>query len=75
MNSVAELKPGECGVICAINDTSDDASYLMELGLMEGTSIRLIKEAPLGDPLELDVRGYHLSIRRRNAECIMVERG
>ena len=46
----------------------------MEMGLIHGTEVRLVKFAPLGDPLEIQVRGYHLSIRRSEAKSIVVEK-
>jgi ferrous iron transport protein A len=45
---------------------------LMELGLLVGTPIELIRFAPLGDPVEIKVRGYHLTLRRHEAEQILV---
>lgn len=46
---------------------------LREMGLLSGTSITLIRAAPLGDPLEIKVRGYHLTLRKSEAEHILVE--
>ena len=46
---------------------------LREMGLLPGTSIQLIRAAPLGDPLEIKVRGYHLTLRKIEAEHIVVE--
>lgn len=55
------------------NIMGDDAISLrlMEMGLIPGTPVTVVGTAPLGDPLELDVRGYHLSVRR--AEAARVE--
>ena len=47
---------------------------LLEMGLVTGTSVEVIKRAPLGDPLELRVRGYHLSLRRAEATRVEVTR-
>ncbi len=47
---------------------------LREMGLLPGTLITFIRAAPLGDPLEIKVRGYHLTLRREEAEQIVVER-
>ena len=44
----------------------------MEMGLLVGTAIELVRFAPLGDPLEIKVRGYHLTLRRHEAEQIWV---
>ncbi len=46
---------------------------LLEMGLMEGTTVSLIRTAPLGDPIEILVHGYHLSIRKADAALIEVE--
>jgi ferrous iron transport protein A len=53
---------------------SDDISQrLLEMGLTPGTQVRLLGVAPLGDPLELELRGYRLSIRRSEAARVEVE--
>ena len=46
---------------------------LMELGMLPGTEVRCIRMAPLGDPLEFEVRGYNLSLRKAEAATIAVE--
>ena len=45
---------------------------LMEMGLLVGTSVELVRFAPLGDPVEIKVRGYHLTLRRHEADQIWV---
>ena len=47
-------------------------SRLMEMGLLVGTEVELVRFAPLGDPVEIKVRGYHLTLRRNEAEQILV---
>lgn len=47
---------------------------IFEMGLLPGTEVELIRIAPLGDPLDLKVRGFHLSIRKHEAELILIER-
>jgi ferrous iron transport protein A len=49
-----------------------DKPRLMEMGLLAGTMVELIRFAPLGDPVEIKLRGYHLSLRRHEAEQILV---
>jgi Fe2+ transport system protein FeoA len=44
------------------------------MGLLPGTKVRLVRKAPLGDPLEISVRGYNLSLRGTEASAILVER-
>ena len=46
---------------------------LREMGLLPGTTITLIRTAPMGDPLEIKVRGYHLTLRKTEAEHVLVE--
>lgn len=58
------------GVECEVVDIAGDdelATRLMEMGLIPGTPVKKIAAAPLGDPIELEVRGYLLSVRRREA--------
>jgi ferrous iron transport protein A len=44
------------------------------MGLIRGTQIVFVRAAPLGDPIEIRVRGYHLSLRRQEAEAVILER-
>lgn len=46
---------------------------LMEMGLLVGTAVELVRFAPLGDPVEIKVRGYHLTLRKSEAERILVQ--
>ncbi|HUL53508.1 MAG TPA: FeoA family protein [Opitutaceae bacterium] len=46
---------------------------LREMGLLPGTAVTLVRTAPLGDPLEIQVRGYHLTLRKTEAEHVLVE--
>ena len=48
--------------------------HIMDMGITKGTEVYVRKVAPLGDPIELTVRGYELSIRKSEAECVLVER-
>jgi ferrous iron transport protein A len=47
----------------------------MEMGLLVGTAVELVRFAPLGDPVEIKVRGYHLSLRKHEADRILVAPG
>lgn len=46
---------------------------LREMGLLVGTSLKLVRTAPMGDPIEIKVRGYHLTLRKTEAEHVLVE--
>jgi Fe2+ transport system protein FeoA len=69
---VTQMLPGGHGVVAEIKVPLENRGRLMEMGLLVGTSIELVRFAPLGDPLEIKVRGYHLSLRRHEAEQIWV---
>ena len=69
------LAPGERGVIARLDCDPAIARRLMELGLVPGTSVEVIRRAPLGDPLELTARGVHMSLRRSEACLIHVTAG
>jgi ferrous iron transport protein A len=66
------LAPGDSATVARIEGDPAIARRLMELGLVPGTTVAMVRCAPLGDPLELTVRGVHLSLRRREARSIHV---
>lgn len=70
---LSTLAPGSRGIVRAIHSDSGFAHRLMEMGLIPGTEVALVRQAPLGDPLEMVVRGSHFSIRRSEAERIHVD--
>lgn len=73
----ATLDQLNCGEECVIErylGKGDLQGRLKELGLVKGTKVVLERFAPLGDPLEVSVRGYHLAIRRSDASQIVVSR-
>lgn len=67
-----QLAAGERGVIASVDCPPVIARRLMELGLIPGTEVLVVRRAPLGDPLEITVRGVHLSLRRSEARRIDV---
>ncbi|MGZ7441748.1 ferrous iron transport protein A [Paenibacillus sp. TH7-28] len=72
--SLKELKPKESGVIKSIGASGPLRRKLMDMGITPGAEITMKKVAPLGDPIEVHIRGYDLSIRKAEAEQITVER-
>ncbi len=68
-----QLKPGKTAVISAIDGSGPLAQRLMALGLLEGTPVAMLRRALGGDPLEVDVMGYALSLRRDEARKIEIE--
>ncbi len=69
---LSELKPGQEGIIKEFN-SNDIFLKLMEMGCVPGERILLEQVAPLGDPISVNVSGYHLSLRLNEAEHILVE--
>ena len=69
---LTSLTAGTSARIVALELPAADCPRLMEMGLLVGTPVELVRFAPLGDPIEIKVRGYHLSLRRHEAEHILV---
>ena len=72
MRTLDLLAPGESATIARLDGDPGIARRLMELGLVPGTIVAIVRTAPFGDPLELIVRGVHLSLRRSEARSIHV---
>lgn len=68
------LDVGQDAEVQAVQGPGEIAVRLLEMGFVVGTRVRLVKVAPLGDPLELRIRGYHLSLRRAEAAHVRVRR-
>jgi len=62
-----ELEPGERGVITRVEGAGSLRRRLLDMGLVKGTEIIVVRKAPLGDPVEFLLKGYNLSLRK--AEC------
>ena len=67
------LPPGQEAVITSVGGTGVLRCRLLDMGLIPKTSVRVEKLAPLGDPMELRIRGYALSLRKEDARNITVE--
>ncbi len=70
---LSELAVGAAGVVREFPKAGSAFLRLREMGLMPGTTVTLVRTAPLGDPLEIRVRGYHLTLRKSEAEHVLVE--
>ena len=73
--TLAELQLGGSGVVDDVTGRDAMAIRLLEMGLVPGTTVRLLKRAPMGDPLQLQVRGYHLSLRKAEAARVKLRSG
>jgi ferrous iron transport protein A len=69
----AELKKGMKAKIVGVPSQGDEALRLQEMGLVSGTEFRVIKVAPLGDPVEIDLRGYRLCLRKQEMNGFGIE--
>jgi len=71
---LADLRPGDSGRVVELAGDASLVQRLLEMGLTEGEDVEFVRFAPLGDPIEVRVRGYHLSLRRSEAAAIAVEK-
>lgn len=71
---LSKLKPGEKAIIKEINLQGKIKYRLLELGIVENTKLKLIKYAPLGDPIQISIRGYNLAMRKETAKKIKIEK-
>lgn len=70
---LSELTPGCAGKVTRIEGNPQARQRLQEMGLVRGTVVQFVRAAPLGDPLEVKVRGYSLSLRKAEAEGVTLE--
>ncbi len=68
--TINDLKIGERGIISAVGGEGALRLRFLDMGLIPGTSVLLQKVAPMGDPIQIQVRGYELTIRREDAKMI-----
>lgn len=71
---LSELNPGDEGAITRVDAKGSIRRRLLEMGFTRGERLRVVKLAPLGDPMEIILKGYHLSLRREESICILVDR-
>lgn len=72
MKTLRETKPGETVTVTKLNGSGAIKRRIMDMGLTKGVSVFVRKVAPLGDPVEVTIRGYELSLRKDDAELIEV---
>jgi Fe2+ transport system protein FeoA len=69
---LSELKPGEKGIITRISGSGAIKRRLLDMGLVKGTEVTMIRKAPLGDPIEFLLKGYNLSLRKVESDNVYV---
>ena len=72
--TLADLEPGEKAKILRVGGAAAATKRLVEMGLTRGATVAVVRVAPLGDPVEVQIRGYNLSLRKTEAGAVEVER-
>lgn len=73
MKHLDDLNVGESGKVTSFESTGIIRKRLLDMGITTGVNLKLVKVAPLGDPLEIEVRGYNLSLRKSEARAIEIQ--
>ena len=73
MKTLKDISVGQTGVVKRLHGTGPVRRRIMDMGITKGVEIQVRKVAPLGDPMELNLRGYELSIRKADAEMIEMD--
>lgn len=71
--TLKEMKPGQSGQVVSIGESGPLKRRIMDMGITPGVEVQVVKVAPLGDPVEIRVRGYELSLRKEEAARIQVQ--
>jgi Fe2+ transport system protein FeoA len=73
--TLADLRPGECGTVQMLIGSSHGRLRLLEMGLTQGTHVKVIRTAAFGGPFDIMLRGYQLSLRREEAAAVWLDDG
>lgn len=73
MKTLKDVKVGESATVIKLEGQGAVRRRIMDMGITKGVNIKVCKVAPLGDPIEITVRGYQLSLRKDDAQMIEVE--
>lgn len=73
MKKLSSFSVGEAGVIKKVDGESRIKRRLFDMGVTPGAEVYLRKKAPLGDPIEITIRGYELTLRKAEADCVETE--
>ena len=71
---LSDLHPGDTATVTQVLAKGRIRQRLLEMGFIRGATLRVEKLAPLGDPMELVIKDYHLSLRREEGQCILVSK-
>lgn len=73
MRTLDQMKRNESGVVASLLGRGDVQQRLLEMGVVDGASVEVLRFAPLGDPMEVFVRGFHLTLRKAEAALVEIE--
>lgn len=73
IKTLNELKTGESGTVASFKGKGELRKHLMEMGIVKGSDIEVKRVAPLGDPIEVKIKGYSLSLRKQEAKNIEID--
>ncbi|MFA6805053.1 MAG: ferrous iron transport protein A [Candidatus Methanomethylophilaceae archaeon] len=73
MRTIKDMQNGDTATVVRVHGTGAVRKRVLDMGLTKGAPIVLVKRAPLGDPIEIKVRNYSLSLRNKEAEIVEVE--
>jgi len=73
MRTLRDLKVGESATVVKLHGEGATKRRIMDMGITKGVEVHVRKVAPLGDPMELNVRGYELSLRKADAQMIEIQ--
>lgn len=73
LHCLSQLRAGDCGRVVAVQGEPYLAIRILELGLVSGTPFRVLRTAPLGGPMEVEIEGSLLSLRRNEADAVHIE--
>ena len=73
MKTLKEVKCGQTVKVTKLTGSGPVKRRIMDMGITKGTELYIRKVAPLGDPVEITVRGYELTVRKNDAKCILIK--
>lgn len=73
MKTLRDAKVGDTVKVVKLHGEGATKRRIMDMGITKGTELYIRKVAPLGDPVEITVRGYELSVRKEDAKCVLVK--
>ena len=71
--NLSDLEPGDTCKVTHVGGSGGERRRMMDLGIVRGSRIEVVRKAPMGDPVEFLLRGYNLTLRKQEAEVIRVE--